>query len=440
MATKTLRKTKHWELRSKIPEKFNLQELNADNLVGNMLALKQEDVTFSFIMESFGSFNGKSLCHPYDTFDVPKGLYNFTDLKTGKLVSNTNKFTTTFGLWVFNTVFLRGFNYCSLVGGYYNNTVGADEFDDIHQMIIYALMEEKIDLEGYKRFLNYTQFFMPFETILSPNHTESLLTCTKEVNKKKSELYKKYKKDIDNGDAVVAEKMEKELLDYAVNDLLKDDPGLDPMLSGAGGNIKNNFKNIFIMKGAMRDPDPNAKKTFNIALSNWADGISADEYSIVANSLTGGPYSRSKKTELGGYWEKLLTAAFSTVLLDPPGSDCGSKKYIQVTITNKNYRFFMYNYIITSSGKLEELTTDTLPKYLNKKVKMRFSIYCKSKTGFCNCCAGNFFYRRSENKNPNVGVSMAQIASSLKNASMKHFHNSTISTRLIDINAMFYGD
>jgi hypothetical protein len=139
---------------------------------------------------------------------------------------------------------------------------------------------------------------MPFETILSPNQTEALMTCTKIINKKKMELYKKYKVELDKGNAVVAEDMEKELLDFAM-EKLKDDPGLDPLLSGAGGDIGNNFKNMFIMKGAIRDVDPNAKKEFNIALSNWSDGISANEYSVIANSLAGGPYSRSKKTELG---------------------------------------------------------------------------------------------------------------------------------------------
>ena len=77
-------------------------------------------------------------------------------------------------------------------------------------------------------------------------------------------------------------------------------------MSGAGSDWKNNFKNMYVMRGAIANPDPNAKRQFDVATSNFIDGISADEYSLIANSLVNGSYSRSKKTEIGGYWEKVL--------------------------------------------------------------------------------------------------------------------------------------
>lgn len=435
MATK--RVAKHWSTtgRGAIPgvDKFDPETLNAANLIDQLLIIKQEDISTSVIMKIFGNFDGKSLAKPYDTFTVPKGAFSYMN-GNGKMVSNTAPFTTTIGLWIFNVFMLQGFGFCNVVDGYVNETIDKKKFEKIHQNLIFALMEDKIDRDNYKQFLNYTQFLMPFETVLSPNHTEEVLTCTKQINKKKAELAKKYKDGIDAGDPVIAEKMEQELLDYA-KEILKDDPGLDPMLSGAGGDMNNNFKNTYVMKGAIRDVDPNAKKQFNIAMSNWADGISADEYSVIANSLAGGPYSRSKKTELGGYWEKLITAAFSTLQIGPAGSDCGTKDYIEVILSDNNINKFMYSYIITGSG-LEELTMDTREKYLNKKVKMRFSTCCKSKDGICHHCAGNFFYRRSQH-NSSVGVSMAQIASNIKLSSMKQFHNSTIKTISVNPSTMF---
>ena len=159
------------------------------------------------------------------------------------------------------------------------------------------------------------------------------------------------------------------------------------------------------------------------------DGISADEYSLYANSLVTGPYSRSKKTETGGYWEKLFSAAYQAVNLDPEGSDCGTKEYIEVTITPKNISIFMYNYIIKNNGELEELNLDTRDKYMNKKVKMRFSTHCKSKTGICNKCAGNFFYRRGSRT---IGLATVQVPSKLKLVAMKAFHDGTIKTATID--------
>lgn len=422
------RVSKHWNLNTKLNiEEFNIDEINEDNLVNELLVLKQDDISYSFMMNMFGSFNGKCFCHHYDTFDVPVGSFKFIN-KKGKEVSNSVKFTTTIGIWIFNIFFLRDFGFSFLFDGYINKNINKDLFEDINQTLVYALAEDKIDSDRYIKFLNYTQFFMPYETILSPNHTEKIITCTKQIDKKKKELLKEYGEDIKKGNVVVAEKMEKELLDYA-KELLGDDPGLDVYMSGAGGSFGNNFKNMYVMKGAMRDPDPNAKQEYNIATSNFFDGISADEYSMIANTLANGPYSRAKKTQVGGHWEKLFGSAFQHIRLDAPGSDCGTNKGIEVVLTKKNLPMYIYNYIIKSNGELEELTSDNAEKYLGKKVKMRFSIFCKSKTGYCNKCIGNFFYRRG---GENIGLATIQIPSTLKVRMLKQFHDSTIKTSEID--------
>lgn len=422
------RVSKYWQVNPKITvKKFNIDEITSDNLINHILVMKQSDVSFSTIMTLFGSFNGKSLCHQYDIFEVPIGGFKFLNQK-GKEVSNSAPFKTTIGVWIFNLFFLRDFNFSWLFGGYMNENINSGKFGDINQKLVYALAEDKIEVDSYKRFLDYTQFFMPYETILAPNHTEKILACSRQIEKKKKELLKVYGEELKKGNFIIAEKMEKELLDYA-KEILKDDPSLDVYESGAGGNFKNNFKNMYVMKGAMRDPDPNAKQTFNVALSNLMDGVTADEYTMFANSLASGPYSRGKKTEVGGYWEKLFGAAFQTVILDEPGSDCGSDKYITVELTKKNLPEFMYNYIIKQNGELEELTSDNSDKYVGKKVKMRFSMFCKSKTGICNKCAGNYFYRRGAR---NIGLATIQIPSTVKNRSMKSFHDMTIKTSEID--------
>jgi hypothetical protein len=379
-------------------------------------------------MELFGSFNnGEPLCHQYDTFEVPAKYYYYIDDK-GKEHRNVSKFTTTIGLWMYNIFFLRDFNFSFLFDGYINENIDSDKFGDINDTLAYALLEDKIEMENYKKYLDYTQYFMPFESILSPNHTEKMLSCTKALNKKKAELLKKYKPRLDVGDVAAAEDMEKELLAYA-EELLKDDPSLDVYLSKAASTWGNNFKNMYIMKGAITNPDPNAKQQFDVATSNLMDGVSADEYSLYANSLVTGPYSRAKKTEIGGYWEKLFTSAYQAVNLDPEGSDCKTKEFIEVTITQKNISMFMYNYIIKNNGELEELNLETRDKYIGKKVKMRFATHCKSKTGICNKCAGNFFYRRGSRA---IGLATVQVPSTLKNKAMKSFHDGTIKTSTID--------
>lgn len=421
------RVSKHWSSSNKKIEDVTKEKLSQETLIPILLALKADNVTYSFMMDLFGEFAGKALCHPYDTFEIPVGAYSFINQK-GKTISNTNKFITTIGNWVFNVYFLRDDGLAFLFNGYYSDTINGKGFKKINQTLSYALLEDKISVAQLKRFLEKTQWFMPFEDVLSPNHSERMLTCTKIINKKKAELYKKYKDDIDAGKIDVAEKMERELLAFA-KDYLGDDPALDTFLSGGGGSFENNFKNMYVMKGPIKDPDPNAKQQFNVAMSSFSDGISADEYSIVANSLAAGPYARGKKTETGGYWEKLFVSALQYITLDEPGSDCGTKHYITVELTEKNISDYMYSYIIEGS-KLVELTSDNRDKYIGKKVKMRFSSMCKRPNGkICNKCAGNMFHRIGIT---NIGVACSQIPSTMKLRCMKAFHDSTIKTTEID--------
>ena len=65
------RVSKHWKYNPRIKvEEFNRAEINKDNLVNHIVVLKQSDISSSLIMDLFGSFNGKTFCNHYDTFDV----------------------------------------------------------------------------------------------------------------------------------------------------------------------------------------------------------------------------------------------------------------------------------------------------------------------------------------------------------------------------------
>jgi hypothetical protein len=429
------RKTTHYTYNARNDvDKFDLATLNKSNVVNQILVMKIEDISTESIMELFGEFNGSSLVHHYDTFDVPVGKFQFINSK-GKLVSNKNKFTTTFGIWVMNIFLFNGLNMTDILNGYINDNLDAKKFGKIHQKIVYALIEDRISVDQYKTFIEYVDFIMPWESVLAPAQTELLLSCSKEINKKKAKLIADNKEAVEKGDTFVVEKIENELIDFA-KEYLKDDPSLDAYLCGAGGTFENNFKNTYIMKGIVRDPDPNAKQEYTAVTSSYIDGISPDEYSTMANSLVGGPYSRAKKTELGGYWEKLVDTALSYVTLDGKDTDCGTDKYIEVLLTPDIVDAFMYSYIIKSNGSLEELNTTNVDKYINKKLKFRSTLFCKSKSGVCHHCAGNFFYRRG---GVNLGLACSQIPDKLKLTSMKSFHDSTISTVTIDPMRAFLG-
>ena len=390
-----------------------------------LLNLKEEDITTSMIMELFGDFKKHQRFNPYDIIKVEKGKYG-GKLPNGEEKRNKNDFVTTVGRLIFNKYFIE----CEpeLLGflGYINDDVGKKMYGKIFDKLGYAVMEDEISIEVYKRFCKRSQKFMPYVSILAPNHSDNMLTITKKINKRKEELIKANKEAIDNGDVMVIDKITKELLDYS-RELMKDDPAMDMFNSGAGGSFENNFKNMFIMRGSVQDPDP--RKSYNIITSNYVDGVSQEEYSKLANTLAAGPYSRSKKTELGGYWEKLFLNAFQHVVLLEPGSDCGTKRHIVLKLDDKSINNVMYSYVMNDDGSLTEITSKNRDKFVGKTVKLRFSSMCEAKDGICNKCAGNLFYRLGIR---NIGASTPQIPSKLKVLSMKLFHDDQLNFTEMD--------
>ena len=311
--------------------------------------------------------------------------------------------------------------------GYINKNITGGLLDSLNQDLSFALMEDRIPVSTLKNFLMKTQFIMQFVTILSPNYDETIFRIAKVIEKKKNELIKANKKELDAGNTLVADQIEKQLLDYAT-EVLGDDPSLDAFKSGARANMKNNFKNLFIWKGVTRNPDPDAKQEFTVATSCYANGVKKEEYGLYSNSGIEGAYSRGKKTEDGGYLENLATRAYQDIILDKPGTDCHTDKYITVTLTEKNYVRYIYNNIIGQNGKLIELTSQNAKNYFGKKVKMRMAYLCKNEHP-CAACAGNFYYRLGVK---NVGLTMMQVFSIFKNKSMKAFHDSTVALTEID--------
>lgn len=400
-----------------------------------LLSLKEEDITTSFIMDNFADFGNGPKFQPYDLIEVPIGGYG-GKLPDGKEKRNKNKFTTGVGRLVFNKFFFESEPELLLYVGYIDADVTKKLYGKTLNQLGYLMMEDKVSEETYKRFCKKSQKMMPYVSILSPNHSDNMLTITKKINKRKEQLLKEHAAELaakDDNAVKVFDQISNELLDYA-RELMKDDPAMDMFASGAGGSFENNFKNMFIMRGAVKDPTPN--KGYNLITSNYVDGISKDEYAAIANTLAAGPYARSKKTEVGGYWEKLFMAAFQHIVLLDPGSDCGTDRYIEMDVTEKNIDGIMYSYVIEGS-KLVEITSENRDKYIGKHIKLRFSSMCKAKNGICNKCAGNLFYRLGIK---NVGAATPQIPSKLKLLSMKLFHDDQLNFTEMDPMKAFLPD
>jgi hypothetical protein len=154
------------------------------------------------------------------------------------------------------------------------------------------------------------------------------------------------------------------------------------------------------------------------------DGVSREEYAKFADSMVGGPYARAKKTEVGGAWEKMIVRAFQHCVIDTSVEDCGTKRTLSVTFTDKNIDDWMYSYYVEGS-KLIEINSKNKDSLIGKTKQVRWTGFCEHTKGFCKTCSGNLFTKLGIS---NVGVSSYCIASKIKLLSMKAFHDSSVKT------------
>ena len=378
----------------------------------------------STIMDLFADFGDGPRFHPYDIITVSARSFGGlskanTDKNTLKSSTKTNssEFTSTIGLWIFNKAFIEPM---SDVLGYINEPVTSEVYNSINKKISYAILEDKISLENLKDFVIQTQLLMGCCSAIAPSHTETIFSMEEQIAKKKQQLLsqKKYKEGIANNDLTVMKDMEDELINYA-KEILKDDPAIDMFNSGARASWGNNFKNMYLMRSGIKQTDG----TYSIVTSSYIEGMDPKDFAAINDAAVGGPFSRSRKTQEGGYLERLFLLSTAHIKVLGKNSDCGTDKYITVKLTKKNIGDWYFSYIIDGSN-LVELTPEIADKYIDKEVKMRYSSLCKSKNGcICEHCAGSLFRRIGIS---NIGMSSSILMSSLKNRAMKSFHDGSV--------------
>ena len=396
------------------------KHIDDPKVVEEILSLSRERCCEkSLIMDLFADFGKGPRFNPYDTIDIPAGVY-------GNTKKNKNKFRTTIGLYIFNKGSIEEF---SDILGYINKTVDKKVYGSINEKLSYALLENKISLDRFKRFLLQGQIYMSCCSAIAPSHTEAIFDLHKAVTVKKKELNKKYAKAIEEKDVAKMTEYEKELIDFA-KDYLKDDPSADMYNSGARSSWENNFKNMYLTRNPLQKTDG----TYAISTDSYMDGMDPKDFADINDAAVAGPYSRSNKTADGGYKEKLFTAATQHIKVLGEGSDCGTKMTIPVYIDKSNMNQYLYSFVLDGS-KFVEITSDNINKYMNKEVKIRYSGFCKAKNGYiCEKCMGTL-YRRIGIKN--VGLSTMAMMSAIKLGATKLFHDSSTNIYNVDPKSVF---
>lgn len=372
----------------------------------------------STIMDLFADFGNGPKYNTYDIIRIPPNSY-------GKTKKNKNEFTTTVGIYIFNKGMIEDM---SDELGYINKSITADVYDEINEAVSYARLEDRITLQQLKDFIMQSQIYMSCASAICPSHTMAMLLCTNEIEEKKVQLEKKYKKAIEENDIRGITDMTNELLDFS-KEHLKGDPSTDMYNSGARSKWGNNFKNMYVTKGVIAGSDG----SYKYVRSSYISGLDKEDLAATNDSAVAGPYARAVNTEKGGYKEKLLLFGLQHLKVLPEGSDCHTNRTITVTLTKKNIKGWMYCFVV-QGGREIEITSKNKDSFIGKTVKMRYSAMCEAKDGICEKCAGTLFRRLGIY---NVGLACDALMSRQKNVSMKQFHDSTLNLYVIDVEKIF---
>lgn len=389
-----------------------------------LLSLKPEDLTFSKLVELFGD----TVQMGDDISKEHHSHFNTTDemILTPKDYFVKEETRTTVGRFIFNKYIVERIGLQHVVG-YLNMPLTKSASSKYEALISKALVEDKITIDQMYDYIDYRDNLgMQLHSVITTSFTMKTIKTPPAVQKRKKELFKQYDKELNDGDIVVSEKIEKELTSMAKKELAGD-PGLDLYDSEARGNF-GNYKNMNLFKGATMN---NMTGKYEIVRSSFMDGIQKKDIPSFGDSIVSGAYPKAVGTQESGYLAKQLLSSMQSEVLDEHGTDCGTKKTIEVKLTQKNAKDFEYRYIVVGSN-LVCLTPENMPKYIGKTVHMRSPMYCLGEKT-CNICAGEMNYKLGILR---IGLGCSKVATTLSRLNMKKFHISNLSSKQINVDDM----
>ena len=285
------------------------------------------------------------------------------------------------------------------------------------------LLEDCLLVDEYKNILDrFNDVGMGLTDVVSSNLSYSMMfEDNPEFNKKKEEIFNKYRKEIDKGDIVAFEKAEKETIAYA-KELFKDDEMIDLYESGSKPSWNNDFKAIRVSVGAT--PSPSGEVT--LVESSLNDGITNKDMMPVTQMQIMGAAARALATADAGYLVKKLMALLQSV--KGYKGDCKTTKYWRTT--RKDPQELLYRYVMVG-GKPILVTKSNVNEFVNKEVDLRSPLFCHHKEGLCSTCLGELSFVMHQKDIINIGIDTVYIGNILLNLYMKKTHD--MKKQMIDI-------
>lgn len=206
--------------------------------IKEVLALTPKAITEDLFIDYFANkASGEARFNTHDYFTLKKGtLFNDTDIET------------TVGRYCWN-LFVLEYDLLKLLG-YQNDPKGKDGLKKVYGTVAKLLLEDTITGERYAHFLDKLDMMYALIKFLGPSLTLDFIKPTPKANAKKEELLAKYEHELNNGDFITMNKIEKEVLDIAKTEV-KNMPDYEIYESGSTGKWNNSFKNSTYFRGEL---------------------------------------------------------------------------------------------------------------------------------------------------------------------------------------------
>lgn len=377
--------------------------------VQRFLDIPPNKYTFSLFVDTFG-YRDMDREHK-----ITKAKYNTNDIVelAPNQYLNKEKTKTTLGRIFFNKLITED---CKLLPffGFVNIELKKKAFSHLEDIVSDIVASGKYSTDLMVSYINHREWIgFQWYAVICSSFTARTIKMPPEVKKRKDELFKKYAKEIENGDIEIATKIEDELVSMTEK-ILDDDPGMDLFKSGSKVNTGNNLKNIILTRGPVLNPNTGKYEIINHSLM---EGMEKEKFTAHSNSDTIGSYFKAVGTADSGYLSKQLSAATQTEMIDDDGTDCGTTKTITIEATDKIKSDLIGRNVKTSSG-FETITSDNFSKYNGKTIHIFSPLYCHHDK-ICRKCAGTY-------SNKFIGLDTNKVATKLTDLNMKKYHDNSI--------------
>lgn len=391
-----------------------------------LISIKYEDISISFLSENFGSRCRKT----ENGMEIISPKFNTTEeveLEAGEWI-NKNKEKTTVGIILWNKLFVENRFEEYIEGGFFNKVIDKKTFGKFISILLPYVRQKKIAIEPtWINFLKAYEFWgLNASFIFSPSYTMNIIKPIGSVMDKKDKLLKEAG---DDADMVKMVQIEDQLTADA-KDVLKNDIGYPIYASGARGSFDNDYKNISISLGAVKNL---VTGDYMYVKNNYIDGLQKNDIVAMGNTLVASEHPKAVGTAVAGYITKKFYALFQDIVFDEPGTDCGSTSGLTVSLTADNADSFLYQNMI-EKNKLVNLNDENKSVYVGKTVTFRSPMFCRNKNGKkCAACCGTRYY---ELEIENAGLTTGKISNDLLNKGMKARHSMKVSLFEADPNKL----